>query len=142
MDYYSIIKDAFGRNVRQEVDYESIVNKVSKFADLKNALRNIKDKKVFVESVRRAYFPMVYVEETFVEDQQEQIGKLTSVMVELWDQFSREAANKLIKSPPRDVLRPVGETSWKTVMIPFSTLVAFRYFAQMGYNIGLKSETM
>lgn len=141
MDYYTILRTAFGKNVRQEVDYEALANKVGKFEELKNAL-NGANKNVFVEAVRRAYFPMVYVEETFSSSDEASIAKLTKIMVELWEEFTNEAGNKMIKSPPRDVLRPVNETSWRTVMIPFSTLVSFRYFAQMGYNIGLKSETM
>lgn len=140
-NYYEIIEASFLRNLRPEVDSKAVIAKVSKFAELKNFLQGGIDRKVFVESIRRAYFPMVYVEEEVQPQDQEQISRLTQMLAELWEQFSMEASGKMIKSPERDVLRPVKETQWKTVLIPFSTLVAFRYFAQMGYNVGLKAES-
>jgi hypothetical protein len=118
-----------------------LIGKVSKFEELRDFLQNGIDRRVFVESIRRAYFPMVFAEEEIQGEDEETASKLSQLLMELWEQFNNEASGKMIKSPERDVLRPVKETQWKTVMIPFSTLVAFRYFAQMGYNVGLKAES-
>jgi DNA-directed RNA polymerase beta subunit len=147
--YYEILRESFARNIRKDADFNAIASRVTKFQELKVMLETTLGKmdkdvvrKIVIESVRRAYFPMVFVEEAVDSENQTLVDKLSMVLMELWEQFDKEASGKMIKSADRDILRPVKETEWKTVMIPFSTLVAFRYFAQMGYNVGLKSETM
>lgn len=153
--YWEVIMAAYARNVRQEVDFEEIVKRVAKFQELKDYLQTqVVDRlpeatarKVVLEAIRLAYFPMVsanFSSEGGLDEPttQELVQATTSLLTEVWSSFYQVASGKMIKNVGRDILRPVQQTSWKTVLIPFSTLVAFRYFAQMGYNVGLKPESV
>jgi hypothetical protein len=91
------------------------------------------DRRLNMQMGRKSGILMESVTERMDRQWNMQLGRNTGLLMESFT---------VRMDRPWNILRPVKETEWKTVMIPFSTLVAFRYFAQMGYNVGLKSETM